>query len=111
MLSDYWGIEREHKDFPAQNGASAVVLCSDAAIDLFSSVKDSLIFKETTFEQITKHNHSLVQSSSVDESLKIKTINIDSNDLFTSLKPKFDIKIRIKNLVPEKLKYFMKTLR
>lgn len=111
MLSDYWGIEREHKDFSAQNGASAVVLCSNAAIDLFISVKDLLIFKETTFEQITKHNHSLIQSLSVDENLKIKTINIDSNDLFTSLKPKFDIKVRIKNLVPEKLKYFMKTLR
>lgn len=111
MLSDYWGIEREHKDFPAQNGASAVVLCSDAAIDLFSSIKDSLIFKDSSFEQITKHNHSLVQSSLVDENLRIKTINIDSNDLFTFLKPKFDIKVRVKNLVPEKLKYFMKTLR
>lgn len=111
MLSDYWGIEREHKDFPAQNGASAVVLCSDSAMDLFNSIKDALIFKETTFEQIIKHNHSLVQSSSVDENLQIKTINTDLNDLFTSLKPKFDIKVRVKNLVPEKLKYFMKTLR
>lgn len=109
MLSDYWGIEKEHKSFPSQNGASAVVLCTQSAIELFDSVRTSMISKETTFNKIAKHNHSLVQSPYIDDDLKLKTININSDELFSLLKPPFDLKLRIKNLIPEKLKYLIKT--
>lgn len=108
MLSDYWGIEKEHKDFPAENGASAIFVCSDKAEKLLSNVKDKLIFQESSVEKVISHNHSLVESAKIEEDKKFKSINDDK--LFESLKPPFSIKRKIKNMVPERLKYFLKKL-
>ena len=110
MLSDYWGVEKEHKGFPSENGASAIFVCSGKAEKLLNSVKDKLTIDNSTVEKVIAHNHSLVSSAKIEEESKLKTINVDNNKLFQSLKPPFNIKKRIKNMVPEKLKYFLKKI-
>ena len=110
MLSDYWGVEKEHKGFPSENGASAIFVCSDKAEKLLNSVKDKLTIDNSTVEKVIAHNPSLVSSAKIEEERKLKTINVDNNKLFQSLKPPIDIKKRIKNMVPEKLKYFLKKI-
>lgn len=110
LLSDYWGIEKEHKNFPAKHGASAVVITSEKGEELFQNIREHLIVENSTFEKITAHNKSIISSSKCVEERKLQSININSDLLFNELKPVVSIKNKIKNLVPENIKYFLKRL-
>lgn len=107
-LCDYWGIDREHKKFPAQNGVSAVMINSIKGEKLFNKVKNNLTYIETTFESISKHNKSLINSASTE-----KMIEYDINDenLFNELKPNITLKGKLKNMIPGQLKYYLKRIR
>lgn len=110
LLGDYWGIEKEHPAFPARYGASAVVIVSDKGLHLFEQIKDLLIYEKSSFDKITKHNKSIISCATCSMEKRMKTIDIDEDLLFSELQPKFSIKKRIKNMVPEKLKYSLKRL-
>lgn len=110
LLGDFWGIEKEHPNFPAQYGASAVTLTSNKAVELFEKVKDKLVIEVSTFNKITKHNKSIVSCAAYSKEHSLKSIELDEDKLFQKLKPAFSIKKRIKNMVPEKIKYILKRL-
>lgn len=110
LLGDYWGVEKEHPKFPAQYGASAIVISSDKGMQLFESIKSQLIVEDSTFEKIIKHNKSIISCAVCSKEKCLKTIDINDDELFKLLKPNFDIKKRIKNMVPEKVKYLLKRL-
>ncbi len=109
-LSDYWGIEKEHSSFPAKNGVSAVMVNTEKGERLFNSIKDSLVCKETTFNQIVSHNKSIISSAKCEESKQLCNIYAENNVLFKNLKPAFSIKNRLKSILPENLKYLLKRL-
>lgn len=110
LLGDYWGVEKEHPKFPAQNGASAVVIASNKGEQLFKSIEDKLIVEDSTFEKIVKHNKSIISCAVCPEEKRLESINVDDDSLFKILKPNFNIKKRIKNVVPERVKYLLKRL-
>ena len=110
LLSDFWGIEKEHKQFPSANGASAVVICSKKGHALIEKIKGQMIFEETSFEQIIAHNISIVSSASCDKNMRLLSIQGDDDALFSSLKPDFNIIRRVKDMIPEGMKYWLKQL-
>ncbi|MDD3184543.1 MAG: Coenzyme F420 hydrogenase/dehydrogenase, beta subunit C-terminal domain [Anaerostipes sp.] len=110
LLGDYWGIEKEHKSFPARYGASAVIIASEKGEKLFNRVRSGLRVEDTTFEKIVAHNKSIISCASCSAERKLKSINITPEELFKELKPKFSIKKRIKNMIPENVKYLLKRI-
>lgn len=70
-LCDYWGIEDEHPDFMKEvekkglAGISAVMLNSKAGKTFFAKIEQEFVLKESTIEQVAKHNPQL-QAPSVE---------------------------------------------
>lgn len=70
-LCDYWGVEDEHPDFvkavekEGLAGISAVMLNTNVGKDFFERVKQEFALKESTVEQVAKHNPQL-QAPSVE---------------------------------------------
>lgn len=64
-LCDYWGIEDEHPDFMKEvereglAGISAVMLNSKAGETFFAKIKHEFVLKNSTVEQVAKHNPQL----------------------------------------------------
>lgn len=110
LLGDYWGIEKEHKNFPAEYGASAVVVVSEKGEKLFDKVRCRLRVEDTTFEKVVAHNKSIISCANCSMEKKLKSINETSEILFEELKPQFSIKKRIKNMIPENVKYLLKRI-
>lgn len=109
-LSDYWGIERENKKFPAQNGVSAILLNTKNGIFLFEQVKENLYFEESTFDAITKHNKSIIASTKRPKEV-LNSFDNESNELFLKdLKQKMTLGKKVKNLIPCNLKYVLKRI-
>lgn len=110
LLGDFWGIEKEHKNFPAQYGASAVVISSEKGAKLFDRVKSNLVVENSTFEKIIAHNKSIVSCADCENRKRLESIAGESDVLFAELKPQFSIKRRIKNMVPESVKFLLKRI-
>lgn len=107
-VGDFWGVERQLKNFPVNNGASMVLLNTETANELFEEIKNQLIFEETTYDVAAKFNPSL------DCPTKAERIKFDINDkdIFdNALKPQSSAKDIIKNRIPWQLKAFLKKLR
>ena len=70
-LCDYWGVEDVHPDFvkavekEGLAGISAVMLNTNVGKDFFERVKQEFALKESTVEQVAKHNPQL-QAPSVE---------------------------------------------
>lgn len=70
-LCDYWGIEDEHPDFVKEvekeglAGISAIMLNTNAGIAFFERLKREFLLRESTVEQVAKHNPQL-QAPSVE---------------------------------------------
>ena len=70
-LCDYWGIEDEHPDFVKEvekeglAGISAIMLNTNAGIAFFERLKQEFLLRESTVEQVAKHNPQL-QAPSVE---------------------------------------------
>ena len=62
------------------------------------------------FERIVMHNKSIIDTVQVPQNQKLIDINIPEEQLFRELKPAFSIKRRIRNMIPEQLKYIIKRL-
>lgn len=64
-IGDYWGVHLYEKDFYADcvkkgfNRVSAAILNTNKGTELFKSIKNDIIFKETNIEKIQKRNPSL----------------------------------------------------
>lgn len=70
-LCDYWEIEDEHPDFVKEvekeglAGISAIMLNTNAGIAFFERLKQEFLLRESTVEQVAKHNPQL-QAPSVE---------------------------------------------
>lgn len=110
LLGDFWGIEKEHPKFPAARGASAVVINSEKGKKLFDNIRDKLIVEESTFEKVVAHNGSIISCAQCQEEKRLTDIEENLDILFNNLKPNFSLKRRLKNLIPEEIKYVIKRL-
>ena len=107
-LGDFWGAEKYLKKFPAQNGVSAIMINSTKAEKLFNQIKNDLIFQKVDIDYVFKGNKSLENSASANN-----LFDYDLNDirLFDKLKQKFSVYNKLKNIIPDKLKYTLKRLK
>lgn len=70
-LCDYWGIEDEHPDFVKEvekeglAGISAIMVNTNAGLAFFERLKQEFLLRESTVEQVAKHNPQL-QAPSVE---------------------------------------------
>lgn len=58
-VGDYWGAEIYHKDFIDGKGLSAITINTAKGVDFYNKIKDTIITKETTVENIAKTNKGL----------------------------------------------------
>lgn len=59
-LGDFWGIESVLPDFSDNKGASAIILNTAKGKEFFDCVKDNLIIKDATYNDVLKGNPALV---------------------------------------------------
>lgn len=67
-LADYWGIDKVHLDMYDNKGASLVTIQSTKGKELFNSILDKLIYKETKLSEAIKYNPLMVISPSINSS-------------------------------------------
>lgn len=111
LLSDYWGIEKEHPNLNAVYGSSAIVINTQKGLDIWETVKNQVDFEQSTFDKITKHNRSIISCAKCAPEKRLQSIRVYEESLFVELKQPFSLKRRIRNMVPEKVKYLLKRLR
>lgn len=115
-LCDFWGIEKEFRFFPAQYGASAVLVNTKKGHKLFTSIESQILAKKCSTEAVLCHNHSLTTSATCDEDKRYKSANADQMELLLrSLSVDQDQKRKIKKIVkgyvPGWLIFYLKRLR
>lgn len=103
LLCDFWGIEKEHPNFDAKYGASAVLIYSYKGKRLFENISSKVIRKEKSkYEAVVAHNTSLIKSTDV---CCREQYSLDNIDVIEKMIPKKTIKNFVKNHIPEWLKY------
>ena len=108
-LCDFWGIEKEISDFPAQFGASAVLINSVRAQKIFEQILSKLIIYPCKKNDIYKHNKSMLQSCKENCLGMLKNININEEELFKKIMEKMSLKKHVKfyinHILPTNVKY------
>lgn len=111
-IGDYWGIEKEHPEFYSTKGVSCLLVNSKKGERLWSIVKDEFETLKSTFEQVAKANHNLTrptQRTSLRDVIYQHIDDMEVNEYFaTQLKIPFNLKARIKLLLPKGLKVWIK---
>lgn len=111
-IGDYWGIEKEHPEFYSTKGVSCLLVNTEKGERLWSIVKDEFETLESTFGQVAKANHNLTrptQRTPLRDVIYQHIDDMDVNEYFaTQLKRPFNLKARIKLLLPKGLKVWIK---
>ena len=109
LLADFWGIEKEHPSFPGRYGASAVMIYTEKGAELFDAISDQIIVAQSDIKKVVAHNNSLLYSANGELMQEINLNNLDKDRLMKSLKPKTTPKTVLKIIIPEKIKYILKS--
>lgn len=111
-IGDYWGIEKEHPEFYSTKGVSCLLVNSDKGMRLWNLIKSEFYFLESTFEQVARANHNLshpTKRTSRRDSIYLHIDDMDVNEYFaTQLAIPFNLKARVKLLLPKWLKIWIK---
>ena len=114
-LADYWGIEKQHPEFYDENGVSAVIVNTIKGQKIFEKLEDNIIFIKSSFDNIKKNNKNLERPTKrLDiRNFIYKDIDDKKFDKYIKENIKYRRKIKdiIKNMVPIKLKKFIKKWR
>lgn len=111
-IADFWGIEQVAPDMNDGNGVSAVLCRTDKGQVLFEKMKEKLIWKEVSYEEIVRYNSA--EYSSVDRPTQRKNFFIDlDRDSFEILKEKYaaDIKQSLVKRIKNKAKNLLEKLK
>ena len=60
-LADFWGINNVLPEMNDEKGTSAIMINSKKGKELFESIKEEIIFKETEKSEIIKYNQSFIK--------------------------------------------------
>lgn len=113
-LGDYWGIESAHPDIDkvltVKNGVSCVLVNSDKGRELFEAVKDKLNIIPSNIEKVKSRNAQLVKCcKKTNKSTALFSEYEKSGysgvfDFWKKNEAKAILKLKIKRLIPYKLK-------
>ena len=111
-IGDYWGIEKEHPEFYSSKGVSCLLVNTEKGMRLWNLVKAEFDFLESFYEQVARANHNLshpTKRTSLRDSIYQHIDDMDVNEYFaTQLAIPFNLKARIKLLLPKWLKIWIK---
>ena len=111
-IGDYWGVEKEHPEFYSTKGVSCLLVNSEKGMRLWNLIKSEFYFLESTFEQVARVNHNLshpTKRTSRRDSIYLHIDDTDVNEYFaTQLAIPFNLKARVKLLLPKWLKIWIK---
>lgn len=111
-IGDYWGVEKEHPEFYSAKGVSCFLVNSEKGMRLWNLIKSEFYFLESTFEQVARANHNLshpTKRTSRRDSIYLHIDDMDVNEYFaTQLAIPFNLKARVKLLLPKWLKVWIK---
>lgn len=111
-IGDYWGVEKEHPEFYSAKGVSCFLVNSEKGMRLWNLIKSEFYFLESTFEQVARANHNLshpTKRTSRRDSIYQHIDDMDVNEYFaTQLAIPFNLKARVKLLLPKWLKIWIK---
>lgn len=111
-VGDYWGIEKEHPKFYSPKGVSCMLMNTDKGKKLWDIVSDKFYSLESTFEKVARANHNLSHPtlrSPMRDTIYHHIDDMDVNEYFaTQLAIPFNVKARIKQLMPKWLKVWIK---
>lgn len=114
-VGDYWGIEKEHKHFFSYKGVSLLMLNNKHAVDFFYKIEGRFHKVESTYEKASRKNGNLRAPSKSGPQRNQLYVHIDelSPEEYFGRElhcPKV-LKNRIKALIPEKIRLFVKILK
>lgn len=111
-IGDYWGIEKEHPEFYSSKGVSCLLVNTEKGMHLWNIVKEEFYSLESSFEQVSRANHNLshpTQRINQRDSIYQHIDDMEVDEYFTTqLKIPFNLKARIKLLLPTGLKAWIK---
>ncbi|MEE1219703.1 MAG: Coenzyme F420 hydrogenase/dehydrogenase, beta subunit C-terminal domain [Ruminococcus sp.] len=106
-LGDFWGIEISNPEFYDLNGVSVVLVNTDAGKKMWEDLSDSIKCIPSTLETAAKMNENLVRATPRPDCRDTiyDGFDVDTENYFSvKLKPPFQLKKRIKMLVPISVK-------
>lgn len=114
-LADYWGILSVHPDFYSEKGVSLVIVNDEKGKEIFDIVSNKINYIETDLEKASKKNMNLKRPSIKKEKRKTiyDGIEIKNETSFIkeNLKIDFNIKSKIKSMIPYQIKLIIKKVR
>lgn len=114
-LADYWGILSVHPDFYSEKGVSLVIVNDEKGKEIFDIVSNKTNYIETDLEKASKKNMNLKRPSIKKEKRKniYDGIEVKNETSFIkeNLKIDFNIKNKIKSMVPYQMKLIIKKVR
>ncbi len=79
-LGDFWGAEKELPEFDTYDGISCIIVNSLKGEVLLDEIKDDIIYKQVSVDQIVKHNHNLHSVTPRVTKRNTMYLNIDEYD-------------------------------
>ena len=111
-IGDYWGIEKEHPSFYSTKGVSCLLVNTEKGNHLWNLISSEFISLESTFDKVACANHNLKAPTprpTVRDNIYKQIDELPVNVYFASYLPvPFNVKARIKSVLPVWLKVFIK---
>lgn len=111
-IGDYWGIEKEHPSFNSTKGVSCLLVNTDKGTRLWNMISTEFVSLESTFDKIANANHNLKHPTArpaVRDNIYKQIDELPVKEYFAShLLVPFNIKARIKSVLPVWLKVLIK---
>ena len=113
-IGDYWGLEHEHPEFYSSKGVSCVLVNTEKGQSLWEAIKEEFEYIDSNFDRVARLNHNLRTPSPRPEIRdrvykKLYTIEDDNEFFKTQLPIPYNLKARIKSMMPIAIKRFIKT--
>lgn len=111
-IEDYWGVEKEHPEFYSTKGVSCLLVNTKKGKFLWNLISSEFISLESIFDKVARANHNLKAPTprpAIRDNIYKQIDELPVNEYFAScMKVPFNIKARIKSMLPGWLKVFIK---
>ena len=111
-IGDYWGIENEHPEIYSTKGVSCLLVNTEKGKFLWNLISSEFISLESTFDKVARANHNLKAPTprpAVRDNIYKQIDELPVNEYFAShLSVPFNLKARIKSVLPVGLKVLIK---
>lgn len=112
-IGDFWGIEKEHKQFYSEKGVSLALLNTEKALAYRQIIEELFYVQESTFEKAARQNHNInapTPKPEIRNHIYDGLNELSVENYFRKISPPFSLKTWIKSKVPHRIKAMIKKL-